>query len=253
MQKEQMPIKQEQVERLISGVVAGYTGLVNLTGAEQQEFAQSDIFTGVSTITLENNAELGKIVNNMFAFGLRDVFQAGNLFHRQVSGAGVPQEEELNAMLNSYKADINVTREQVNNYLNTIEQKAEAKVSDFKEKVTVLNQTLKSKKVQSVADALEAIVSVAGWNTEINTKSVYDAGVAIHQLAGYNNAVGFEQALPLMMNIEQALDQSKVRRIIGYNPFNGKTVGSLFKEVPEQTYKGSLDVELVASEMLRRG
>ncbi|MBN1175680.1 hypothetical protein JXA48_03475 [Candidatus Woesearchaeota archaeon] len=250
--KTQMPIKKEQVEQLIGGVVAGYNGLVNMSGLEQDKSAETDIFVGVSTVGLRNQSELGKIVNNMFSFGLKDVFQANDFFKRQIEGAGVPSEEQLTALLNTYKTDVNNTREKVNNYLNAIEQRAEIKVEAFKDKVELLNLSLQTKKVQTVADALESIAELAGWNAEVNTKSVYDAGKAIGVLAQYNSDFGFNQANKIVVDIASALNQSHVRNAIGYNPFSGKLIPGFVKSAPDQTYKGNLDVELIATEMVRK-
>ena len=245
---EQVPITREQVQGLITGTVAGYEGILSLNGDHYTHSFEGGPFKGVSKVTINNAGELGEIVENMIGLTLGLSLPSVDISTSRIYGADF-DITELNTL-----SDAQANKEDAvlaGMKFSAEEQRDgnQQRVELFRKAMTALRETYRTGDVKQVADALEKTMDVAYWGTKVETLPLYQAGKAILSLADFNATSGFRGARDISHGLRSALNQAKVREIL-LGTERRTLVKTPWRVVPEQTFEGPLDQEIMAKELL---
>ena len=254
MMTKQMPITQKQVENLVTSVIEGYNSLIELSNESYKKNSSSDYFNG----TLEFNAVFkgdlsNNILNNMINFRL-----VGNILPEYIAFVSdvrlKPSDtNKLHKNLLNYIGLSNKIQQEMVDQFSAGKKSAREKTAKMRFAMNELNENIKSKNLTEIAYAIENIQQIGNWENEIKTMPLVMAGVNITELAQYARSFGFVKGEEIAINTYKGVEQSKVYKIMGFNPFTGKPFANPFKKVlPDQTYIGKLDPEIIAKELIRK-
>lgn len=245
----QEQIKQRQVEGLIGGTIGAYNGLLLLDGDNFSRSYQAGNFTGVSKVTVNNAGKLDKIVDNLIGMTLHTVIPEETVYVKS---------DIFNE--NTAAADIDAFKEKYNNNLNDAEtyiadviaheRKTKTdKIESFKNAMIELKESYKTNDLQKIADAIENVSDIATWGTAVKVKPLYDAADAMLEMANFNIYHGFDDARGIRGLLNSAMTGAEVRE---KHSFLGIPYKIWAPPNESQIYRGSLDHEFIAKDLMRQ-
>lgn len=246
---EQEEIKQRQVEGLIGGTIGAYNGLLLLDGDNFSRSYQAGNFTGVSKVTVNNAGKLDKIVDNLIGMTLhtfipsRNVHVHSDIFNENTSIA------DIDAFKSTYDAEMVDAETYVMNDIANEKTEKTAMVNDFKNAMTELKESYKTNDVQAIADAIEKVSDIATWGIAVKVKPLYDAAGAMKRMANFNVYHGFDDARGIQGLLSNTMNGAQVKET---HTFLGVPYKIMAPPNKSQIYRGSLDHEFIAQDLMRQ-
>ncbi len=169
----QVPITREQTERLISGTLNGYHGLISLDGLQTQRQAGNGLYEGMTTVTVSNSGRLGSVLEQMAGLTLKTVIPRQEIVVASDVMTGETGDMATSAenLLESYVDQIG----RVKHFLDVQEASKIQRVASFKEALSGLDLAYKTGSVKEVSDALERVAETAQWGSKVPVGLVYGA------------------------------------------------------------------------------
>jgi len=245
----QEPITQRQVEGLIGGTVSAYNGLLLLDGENFSRSYQAGNFTGVSKVTVNNAGRLDKIVDNLIgmtmSLAIPEIYvnAKSDVFNENTDLS------EVDAFYKVYDGKLGQAEKSIAQLVGNERTRQKKKVESFKNAMIELNESYKTNDVQKVADAVEKISNVAIWGTIVPVKPLYDAAGSMKEIAFFNGALGFDNAVPVYRSLSNAMNDAQVKET---HKFLGVPYKMLAPPNGSQVYRGTLDHEFIATDLMRQ-
>ncbi len=259
--KYQLPIKQSQVESLIATVLSAYNNLLDLDGESYNKQFKDDLVEAKSTIILQNNLHLGKIVSNMINFTLETEIDGFSLNKTSPTYTENATNSEIDAFLQGYLGKVEDAKLQIIDDINQMNEiNTKIIVGAFKNNMQQLAESYKTGKIRSISGAVERVAQIAYWTTQVDVHSLYQAAKTMSEVARFNESAGFSNAKIVVNMLEAALDHAKAWGISGFkigipsadNGIKGIKIPTIgrYEPKPNQLYKGQLDYDVIAKSLL---
>jgi len=244
----QEPITQRQVEGLIGGTIGAYNGLLLLDGNHHSSAFEAGNFTGVSKVTVNNAGKLDKIVDNLIGMTLNTYIPSNNI----ILDSNIFNENTAVLEIDLFKARYDGKLDGAEIFVQSVFEDARKstseKVNAFKNAMTELQESYKTNDLQKIADAVENVSSIATWGIAVQVKPLYDAAGSMKQMAAFNIRLGFDDArgvYGLLTNTMSGAQVKETRKVIGI-PYKVMAPPN-----DSQIYRGSLDHEFIAKDLMR--
>lgn len=244
----QEPITQRQVEGLIGGTIGAYNGLLLLDGENFSRSYQAGNFTGVSKVTVNNAGKLDKIVENLIGLTLHTVIPTKHVYAQSDIFNENTAVEDIDAFKNVYNAELNNAETFVKDVIAHERTSKNSKVESFKNAMLNLKESYKTNNVQEVADAIERVSDIATWGTIVQVKPLYDAAGSMKEMSEFNVRLGFDSARGIHGLLSNTMSGAQVKET---HTFIGIPYKVMAPPNGTQIYKGSLDHEFIAKDLMR--
>ncbi len=241
-----VPMTQRQTEGLISGALNGYENFIKLQGGSSSEQAGNGLFEGSSEVqtVVKNAATLGNLLEAMAGLTLMSEF------NRCVYAAS-SFTEDLEGMPNRVWADYDEQSQRFKDDVDKEITKQWNVVLNFNTALSGLKDSYQTGNVLEVAEALETLSEAGNWGSKVPVGRIYGAVESMEQLALFDHYEGINGALNLRMELSDVLDRSRVKSVLLGHPNNPLLTGRKHSPNEGMVYRGPLDHEVMARELLR--
>lgn len=241
-----VPMTQRQTENLIAGAITGHERFIALKGNEESHQAGNELFEGMTTVGLNvrNTATLNSPLTAMAGLTLESDFNGYALAESAFT-------EDIDAMPDNVWSDYS---RQVDTFKANVDAEVarqEARVTSFKEAWTNLRASYETGNEMEVAEALENIARAGNWGSKVPVGKIYGAVGEIKKLAGFDYGHGVPGAGDLSWDLGDVLYGAKVKSVIWGTLENPIWRGRKHAPAEDAIYRGALDHELMAKELLR--
>ena len=251
-EREELPLEQTKVEKLISGVLQTYHALNSIDSDKYciTKSSSGGLFNASCYVTPEQHIDLAALVGVVFNLDLK----YDTLFLPEKEFTGVFMLDDDAEKIVNYGSGVIGSLEgsiafAVETYQKHIAE-AKEKIDSFAKLKENLDEALGSDNKNKLIDAFEKMGELTGWSTKVVVPDIYKAGndMAIYALS--LSKLGIAPLFDVSAQLSETLDNS-LAEVRWANPYVNKVFPSLKPREPTVDYSGPLDLEVIAEDMVR--